>query len=260
KRQGVPCVTYTSKSLEKPDTDIIYFHGGGYVIGSVDGFSLTLAKLALASNARVIGVDYRLAPENKTSSAQEDAMAVSRIIAEESRLNGNKVVLAGDSAGGALSVATALAFEEQNLKAKISACVLLSPWVAPLDIDGLALENEEQDLWDGHIARQWSKQILSEGKEHEQLIDFRKVNLAGLPPTYVQVAEAEILINQVDAFTNRLRKHGISCKYDVFEDQFHVFQTFAPLAKEADVAITRIGEYIKGVESILVENTYSERE
>jgi acetyl esterase/lipase len=239
---GVDCLVTVPKSLPDPDNVIIYFHGGGYNVGSPEGYRLTMAKIALASEARVIGVKYRLAPEYEIPAAQEDCLAVTEALIDAS--SGKKLSLMGDSAGGALCLATLKALSNADLHKKISSCVLISPWIEPLDIDALAVENESTDILGRHITHHW-KQNFYAGNSQDTYLVHDQVDATILPKLYIQAAGAEVFISQINRLVARLEKAECDLSYEVFEGQFHVFQTFAPLVREADDALSKIGAFVR---------------
>ncbi|MFT5014862.1 MAG: monoterpene epsilon-lactone hydrolase [Dinoroseobacter sp.] len=251
---GVACQWCRPKVVSEPRHILVYFHGGGYVIGSVAGYQNTLAQLAESSDAHVLAVDYRLGPEHLYPAAQQDCLAVTRQVLKS--FPNTPVLLSGDSAGGALAVATSLALANSSGNRKPDALVLLSPWVHPGCSTGSITTHAENDVLDEALLQGWITLYLkgdrprkSQGYNVSSLADlvFTDVDLATLPPTYVQVAGAEIFFDQIIAFVERAKAVGVSVSLDVFEAQFHVFQTLSPLVPDAKRALVMIGHYIKSV-------------
>lgn len=244
---SVECLSITPKSLSSINKTIIYLHGGGYTVGSAKAYRLTLAKLALASQAKVVGVEYRLAPEHAIPAAQEDCLMVSEALIEQHRDDPEmQLILMGDSAGGALCLATLNALENAALHNHIAACVLISPWVSPLEPSVLTLENEVSDILDRGITEHWKHNFyLHEGQK--VYLEQMDIDPAIFPSLYIQAAGAEVFIGQIDSFVAGLKQAGCELRYEVFEGQFHVFQTFSPLVREASDAIGKIGEFLKTI-------------
>jgi len=240
----VPCVIYKPSSLIEPSTVIVYLHGGGYVVGSAEGYSLTLANLAISLQANVIGVEYRLAPEHPITTVQEDCLKVAEYIMEARQVKGNKVILMGDSAGGGLCLATIQSLAKLSGKHQPDACVLISPWIAPLDENGLTMEHEQSDILDKALLDRWVSEFVLDKSKDAQLVDFRLMDLTNLPPLYIQAAGSEVFLKQILNFSKALNTAKIPHEIDIFEQQFHVFQTFAPLVKQADTAFQKITVYI----------------
>ena len=247
---GVPCIELAPKSTVT-DKTLIYFHGGGYAVGSAAGYQLMGAKLALRCQAKVILVDYRLIPEHPLPAAQEDCYAV---VLESLRdhQTGN-CYLMGDSAGGALCLSSLKRLQQnaENLAISVKdihACVLISPWLTPLHPERLSIENERHDIIDQAITDNWV-QAFFQSEDLRSELEFSQLDTLGIekelmPPIYLQVAGAEIFLGQVMAFAEQLKAGGYAYQLDIFDDQFHVFQTFAPLVPEAEYALDKLAEFI----------------
>lgn len=247
---GVPCIELKPKSGET-DKTLIYFHGGGYAVGSATGYQLMGAKLALRCQANVILVDYRLIPEHPLPAAQDDCYAVVRESLRDGR--GGNYYLMGDSAGGALCLSSLKRLQQNTENVDVSvkdicACVLISPWLTPLHPERLTIENERHDILDRAITDNWVNAFFLEENLRSEL-EFDNSESLGIekelvPPIYLQVAGAEIFIGQVLAFAEQLKTGGYVYQLDLFDDQFHVFQTFAPLVPEAEDALDKLAEFI----------------
>ena len=258
---SVPCIAIQPKKLSEPEKTILYFHGGGYAVGSAAGYQLMGAKLALRCKAKVILVDYRLVPEHPLPAAQDDCYAVTlEYLKQKQDLS---LILMGDSAGGALCLSTlkrlqAHRAEQPYSPQDIAACVLISPWLAPLNPELLSIENETSDLIDKAITDNWVSAFF-ESENLRGELDFSHVASLGLnkdimPPVYLQVAGAEIFLKQNLLFAEQLQASGFQIQLDVFEDQFHVFQTFAPLVPEAEHALDKIAEFVFKMGSVTNKN------
>jgi acetyl esterase/lipase len=241
----VACISMTPKQGGDSGALIIYFHGGGYVVGSAEGYSLCMAKIALASKAKVVGVEYRLAPEHALPAAQQDCLAVTQALIQMNQ--GKKIILMGDSAGGGLCLATHNGLVALGLHQNISAMVLISPWLAPLDPQALECQHEASDILDSVVLAHWLKQFFRQDKTPRELVDFSDINTSVLPPLYIQAAGKEVFSKQIAVFVERLDRENAEHQYHVFDGQFHVFQTFSPLVREADKALNKIGDYVRSV-------------
>jgi len=257
---GVPCIRCRPKSGLGASSSaasgsvatapILYMHGGGYVIGSAESYRYTFAKLALASGAEVIGIDYRLAPEYDVSQAQLDCLTVAKAMIKgggvrEGGAKGtgdgenSRIILMGDSAGGGLVLSTVLRLKECGLDACLAGCVLLSPWIQPFSPELLASDYEEFDILGHGILSHWAASLLVDGKRPDY-VDFSETDFKNFPKLYVQASGMEVFLPQINTFVERLKQASVEVKYDVFEGQFHVFQTLAPLVLEADAGIAKI--------------------
>lgn len=251
----VPCIQVQVKNMPESDRVIVYFHGGGYAVGCAKGYALTAAKLALLCQAKVILVDYRLVPEFALPAAQEDCYSVTRSIIQNH--TSKKIILMGDSAGGALCLSTLNRLQQHNNSVEvsavksISAAVLISPWVAPLSYQNLSLENEATDMLDRNITQYWVD-IFYQNEAQKIDIDFSDLETLKLdqnewPKLYIQAAGVEVFLKQVLTFSEQLKQMDIEHQIDVFEDQFHVFQTFAPLVPEARTALESIARFVRQI-------------
>ncbi|MFT6907569.1 MAG: monoterpene epsilon-lactone hydrolase [Oleiphilaceae bacterium] len=251
---GVACIALQPKKIPEVQKVIVYFHGGGYAVGSAQAYQLMAAKLALMCQAKVVLVDYRLVPEFTLPAAQEDCHSVTQAIIKQYAQH--KIILMGDSAGGALCLSTlkrlkgALTGEPDSL-GKISASVLISPWVAPLSYKNLSLENEATDMLDRHITQYWVDTFY-QSETQRQDIDFIDIKTLGLakehwPKLYLQAAGAEVFLKQIQGLSTQLDELGVKHDFDIFTDQFHVFQTFSPLVPEAKDALKGIADFVRSV-------------
>ena len=221
---------------------IVYFHGGGYVIGSVDTHRETIARLAVQARARVLGVDYRLAPEHRFPAAHDDCLAAVRWAlaagAEPARL-----ALAGDSAGGALAAATLVALRDAR-EPLPAAAVLISPWVDPLAEGGSIDAQEPFDFGDRELLLGWIEAYLGRDAPRDPRVFLLDAKLEGLPPLLVQAGSAEILLDQVRAFAERARAAGVDVRLDVHDDMFHDFQMQAPLIPAGARAMDDVARFL----------------
>ena len=230
---GVSCLVCQPNQHQTCAPHIVYFHGGGYVVGSADDYRYTLAELASRLHTTVIAPDYRLAPEFPVPAAQNDCQHVLSAVFQE---NENRVVLMGDSAGGALVLDVLRQLEEED-KSRISGLALFSPWVSPGRAEGLLDEADADDFLSADILNSWLKQADPYGCYRERL-DFS--NMQHMPvdvPVLVQSGGLEIMQPQIAQFVAHLRHVRAHIDWQEYEGLFHVFQTLAPLVPEANLAL-----------------------
>lgn len=239
---GVDCLECMPKdNAQDVLSTIVYFHGGGYVIGSAKSYQYTIAKLSAMASARVIAVDYRLAPECPLPAGQVDCLRVVEALLDTSTPQAH-IFLAGDSAGGGLVLHTLRALKEQGRAGAIDGAVLISPWVRPFDPETLVSENARYDILSSAILERWSSSFGDDHTASTRACDFAETSFIGFPSIYVQAAGKEMFKAQVDELVKRLRADRVVTSYDVFPDMFHVFQTLAPLVPEADRALALIAK------------------
>lgn len=240
---AVPCLVATPKHVVRPkdgDTPVIvYLHGGGYVFGSPKGYRGLLAQLAVNSQAIVIAVDYRLAPEHPYPAPQEDCLNAVR--AAFTQFKDHKKIIAGDSAGGALAIMASLALhKEQSL---VDGCVLISPWVDPLADQGSMHSNKENDFLTVRFLQDSFKALMND-QTATDLVRFNNVDLSLMPTTLIQCGTGEIFFDQIQHFAERATAAGVRLTLQNTPQQFHVFQLLSPLFKDSRDAVNSIGEFI----------------
>ena len=223
---------------------MLYLHGGGYVLGSMRTHRVMLSHLSRASGFKVLGLDYRLAPENPFPAPVEDALAAYRWLLW-SGYDPRKIVLAGDSAGGGLVVAAivAMRYAGEPLPA---AGVCLSPWV---DMEATGPSFVTNATSDPSVARDRILRLagvyLAGKSPQAPLASPIHADLRGLPPLLVQVGSIETLLDDARALAQRAQAAGVEVTLEVWEDMPHVWHHFAPMLPEAQQAIARIGEFVR---------------
>ncbi len=224
-------------------TVILFLHGGAYVTGSVKSHRLIIGSLAKTCSAKVLGVDYRLAPEHTFPAAVDDAVAAYRWL-----LDGGtpprRIVLAGDSAGGGLSVSTLMRIRDERLPEPAGA-VCMSPW---LDLSGgcpSVRANERYDyLWDAELLRYHGISYAGAVGVMDPHVSPLFVDLSGLPPMLIQVGSAELLRDECVRFVDMARVAGTDARLDLAEDQVHVWQMMVQFEPAARAAFERIGTFV----------------
>jgi epsilon-lactone hydrolase len=240
---GVPAEWVTADGAST-DAAVLYLHGGGYCIGSLDTHRGMAARLAAACRARVLNVDYRLAPEHPHPAAVDDAVAAYRWLLDRG-VAPAQVVVGGDSAGGGLAVATLLALRDGG-DPRPAAGFCLSPWV-DLECAG------ETFVTKADVDPMCTKEGLDEmaaayaGEHHlrHPLVSPLHADLSGLPPLLIHVGTAEVLLADSVRLAERARAAGVDVRLEAWDDLIHVFQAFAPMIPEALEAIDGIGAFVR---------------
>ena len=240
---GVPAEWVVAPAA-RADRTVLYLHGGAYIVGSINTHRDLAARLSRAARARVLVIDYRLAPEHPYPAAVEDATAAYRWLLAAG-VSPQRIVVAGDSAGGGLTVATLVALRDaaQPLPA---AGVCLSPWV---DLEGsgesMTTKAAVDPLVDRERSRKAAAYYLAGQNPRTPLAAPLYANLSGLPPLLIQVGTAETLLDDSTRLAERARKAGVNVTLEPWEDMVHVWQAFAAILPEGQQAIERIGEFIR---------------
>lgn len=239
---GVPALQCLPQGVEAPERWIVYLHGGGYVTGSPESSRDTIARLALAADAAVLGIEYRLAPEAAFPAAHHDCLAATRQVMEQAG-GASRVAMAGDSAGGALCVATLVALRDGG-EALPAACVLLSPWVDPSAKGGSMVECAGSDILSQEVLDSWKDTYLQGADPGLPGINLLQATLTGLPPMLVQFGEAEMFRDQIQVLVSRLQAGGVEVSLAGYAGQFHVFQSFAGLLRQGREALQEAGGFL----------------
>jgi acetyl esterase/lipase len=239
---GVPCEWCTPRG-RSPSRTIVYLHGGGYVIGSVAGYRDLLSRLALGAEARVLGVDYRLAPEHPFPAQQDDCLAAARAVLAAGA-DPQRLVIAGDSAGGALTVATLCALRDAGGPLP-AAAALICPWTEPFAEGGSMDAHAAIDFGDRALLADWARATLGAGDPSDPRFTVANAKLAGLPPLLVQVGSVELLYDQVLRFVERARAAGVSTTLEVLPEMFHDVHLQAALLPEGAAALEAVATFLR---------------
>jgi acetyl esterase/lipase len=248
KREPVTAGGVKSEWVSAPDADpgraILYLHGGGYVIGSIDTHRALAGRLSRAAKARVLVIDYRLAPEHPFPAAVDDSVAAYRWMLAQG-LKPSRIAVAGDSAGGGLSAATLVAIRDAKLPLP-AAGALLSPWV---DMEGIGESMTTKDSVDPLVHKDsliaMAKAYLGGKDPRTPLAAPLYADLAGLPPLLIQVGTSETLLDDASRLAERAKKAGVNVTYEPWQNMIHVWQLFAPMLDEGQQAIEKIGAFVR---------------
>ena len=223
---------------------VLYFHGGGYIIGSPRTHRPMLAELSQASEGRVLALDYRLAPEHPFPAPVEDSVAAYRWLLSEG-YDPARIAVAGDSAGGGLTVAMMVQVRYLGLPMP-GAAVCISPWV---DMEGLGESMETRAQADPMVGKEnlmvSAKTYLGGADPRAPLAAPLYADLHGLPPTLIQVGDAEVLLDDSTRLAGIAREAGVQVQMDVWDDMIHVWYLFAPILPEGKQALAQAGNFIK---------------
>ena len=241
--EGIPAEWVAAP--EAVDERVVYYlHGGGYVMGSIDTHREMASRLSRAARARVFLIGYRLAPENPFPAAVEDAVAGYRWLLSRG-MDPEKVIIAGESAGGGLTVATLVTLRDAG-EPLPAAGVCISPWA---DLEGTGESMVTKADIDPMIQRDgivmMAKAYLGEADPRTPLASPIYADLAGLPPLLIQVGTSETLFSDATRLTERAGLAGVDVVLEPWEDMIHMWHMYASMLPEGQQAIDRIGEFVR---------------
>ena len=223
---------------------VLYFHGGGYHVGSPARLRGLLALLSAAAQARVLSAGYRLAPEHPFPAAVEDALTAYRWLVARGE-HARQVVISGDSSGGGLALAALVALRDAGDPLP-GAAVVISPWT-DLDMGGESVRSRAAvDVMltpDG--AREAADWYLAGQDAWHPYASPLYADLRGLPPVLIQAGDAEILRDDSVRFAAAAQAAGVDVTLEIWPEMPHVWHAFAGLLPEADEAVERIGRWLR---------------
>jgi acetyl esterase/lipase len=240
---GIPAL-FANPVHAADDRAILYFHGGGFAVGSRHSHRKLAAHLAKAAGVRALVIDFRRAPENPYPAQLEDALIAYRWLLENG-FAANHVATAGDSAGGNLAISTALKLAALGAPPP-AATVALSPWL-DMELTGetLATKCEVDVLVTRPLLEGMREMFLgTRGSPTDPLANPLLADLSGLPPLFISVGGDETLLADSTRLAELARKAEVDVVLDVVPEQQHVFVCLAGRAPEADGAVARIGAFL----------------
>jgi epsilon-lactone hydrolase len=226
------------------DKTILYFHGGGFRLGSVASHRDLMAQIVLGSGCRVLAINYRLAPEHRFPAALDDALAAYGWMLDRG-LKSENIAFAGDSAGGNLVLAAMLALRERGLPLPVAA-VLMSPWTDLAATGASYVSRAEADpIHQRSMILALAKNYLGgQGDPYDPLVSPLYADLAGLPPLLIQVGDRETVLDDSVMFADLARAAGVDVSLEVWDGMIHVFQMFGAELPEARQAIASIAQFL----------------
>jgi epsilon-lactone hydrolase len=234
---------WQSKAGADASKAVLYLHGGGYCLGSPNTHRMLTGTLAHALDGRVLVLDYRLAPEHQHPAAVDDALAALAYIASLG-IDPAKTVIMGDSAGGGLALATALAAKAAGT-ALPGGLVLLSPWV---DLTQSADTYTSKALEDPVLQKvtldPMAAAYLGDQSATQVTASPLFGDLSGLPPLLIQVGSAETLLGDSQALAAKAQAAGVAVTLDVWDKMIHVWQAYPHALSEARDALAQAGTWI----------------
>ena len=240
---GIPVVNVAAAGADR-DRAIFYLHGGAYAIGTAASSVGLASDLARRTGARLVTVEYRLAPGHPYPAAIDDAVAAYHGLLD-SGLGASAIVIAGESAGAGLAAATLLALRHAGLPQPAGA-LLMSPWV-DLTLSGNSIGEKaavDPALTPEGLRRRAGDYVV-DGDRTADLVSPIFADLSGLPPLLIQAGSHEILLDDATRLAARAAAADVAVRLEVTPGVPHVFQAFAAMLDEGDAALTSASEFLR---------------
>jgi len=244
----VPVRIYTPAG-SGPFPALVFFHGGGWVIGDLDTQDGPCRALANGAACVVVSVDYRLAPEHKFPAAPEDTYAATKWVAENAaslKVDATRIAVGGDSAGGNLTAVTALMARDRG-GPRLAFQLLIYPVTDGAcdsasyrdNADGFLLTNDMmQWFWDLYVR-------TAADRQSPMASPLRARSVSGLPPALVQTAEFDPLRDEGEAYAARLKSAGVAVQLTRYHGMIHGFFGMASVVDQAKVAIAEAASALR---------------
>ncbi|MBR0795360.1 alpha/beta hydrolase [Bradyrhizobium jicamae] len=226
------------------DKAILYFHGGGFRIGSVESHRDLIARIAVASGCRVLAINYRLAPEHRFPAALDDALTAYRHLRDQG-LRPADIAFAGDSAGGNLVLGTMLAARDRGVPLP-AAGALMSPWT---DLAATGASYETRAAADpvhqrGMILALAKTYLGRDGDPRDPLASPLYADLDGLPPLLVQAGDRETVRDDATGLAAKAKAAGVEVELQIWNGMIHVFQMFPQIPQAAE-ALASLADFLR---------------
>lgn len=225
------------------DRTLLFFHGGGFSVGSTADHLGFCAALARATQSRVFSVDYRLAPEHTFPAQVEDAVAAYRYLASHG-FPPHRIIPVGISAGGTLVLDLLLSLRDQHLLMP-PAAVCMSP-IVDLAFGGESITTNQDSDWLTVARLAAIRTLYLGGREPgDPLASPVHANLSGLPRLYIQTGTGELLYDDISVFAKKAKWAGVQVRFEIWEGMFHFWQIFGKQVPEARAAVAHVGAFIQ---------------
>ncbi len=240
---GLRAEIFTVQGFTENNPTILYLHGGGYIVCSPATHRDLVSRIAMASGARAIAIDYRKAPEFPFPAPVDDAEAAYRELLR-SGVAPETIFVAGDSAGGGLTLALLQRIKTAGLPMP-RAGILLSPWV-DLECGGASIaKNARYDYLPASGLAWGADQYLQGRDRRDPYASAVHADFTGFPPLLIQTGGAELFLSENELLAERARAAGVEVTHEIEEGMVHVFQAFASFVPEVNAAIERIGAFVQ---------------
>jgi monoterpene epsilon-lactone hydrolase len=240
---GIPAA-WISPPAANAERVLLYLHGGGYILGSLKTHRDLVARLSSAAGVRSLLIEYRLAPEHVFPAAIDDALTAYRWLLA----GGTKpehIILAGDSAGGGLTLALLQTLRDKDIPMPAGA-VLLSPWTDLVGtVESRTSRNEADPIFTGERINALASFYVGNEDAHNPLISPINADLRGFPPLRIDVGYDEVLLDDSLQVAEYAKTANVPVELAVWDDMWHVFQQFSYVLPEGQQSLENIGRFIR---------------
>lgn len=238
---GVPAEWFVPEEADRPGV-LLYFHGGGYVIGSIDSHRDPVSRLAQVAKMRTLVVDYRLAPEHPFPAQLDDARAAYEWLLATGVVPG-RIAVAGESAGAGLTMSLLVALRDAR-EPLPAAAVCMSPWV-DLEVTGATMrENARYDYVTTDVLRLYASWFAPRDATNP-LASALHADLNGLPPLLILAGGSEALLDDARRLSDRASAHGVRVTLEVEPDMIHAWPLFAGGFPRCQAALDRVASFVR---------------
>ena len=246
---GMPCAT-VSPARPVDGRVVLYLHGGGYVTGSIDASLMLCVPMARALGLRLVLPEYRLAPEHPFPAALDDALKAYRWLLAETRARGGTaadIVLAGDSAGGGLALATVQALRDSG-ESLPSAVLCLSPWADLTHSGASHAANAASDvLLTTDMLKLWASYYAGSAALDDPLVSPAFADFSGFPPMLIQVDNDEVLLDDSLRVERAARAAGVDARLRRWDGLWHVWPALGDLLPESRAAFNEMRDFLSSL-------------
>lgn len=240
---GGVAVAWIAAEGADPERVFLYLHGGGYQVGSIASHADLVARISAASGATGLVVDYRLAPDHRFPAPIDDVLTVWAALAGRG-FDVADIAMVGDSAGGNLALASAIALRERAAPGPL-ALVLLSPWT-DLEARGASYETRAaaDPIHQRKMILNMAGAYLDGADAASPLASPLNADLSGMPPMLIQVGDRETVLSDSEDLAAAAVRAGVPVELQVWPEMIHVFQQFPDLLPQANEAVAAIGAFL----------------
>ena len=223
---------------------ILFVHGGGYMLGSIDSHRDLTSRVALAAGARTLSIEYRRAPEQPFPAGLDDVLASYKWLVDSAGYSPSKIALVGDSAGAGLLLGAALTVRDTEGLTSPGALACMSPWTDLTCSSASLASATDPSIQAPYVAMMAQAYLAGQDPKHPVASPLH-ADLTGLPPLLLQAGAAEALRDDAEQFAARCKDAGVDVTLELWDDMFHAFQLWAAMLDDGKRAIEQLGAFVR---------------